>query len=95
MNDGSCRHCKDRSGSHRPRGLCTTCYRDINISLLYPNKPRGGHEYEPTEEELEALISKQMADLPSWWDRASQQQDNEDAVEDSPRYRMVGTFLVW
>jgi hypothetical protein len=98
MGDGTCRHCAVGSGSHRPRGLCTVCYRDVKIRLRYPNKPRGGQEErDPTEEELEAIISQQMASLPRWWAKASRQQDNEeyDDISNGPRCRMSGDFLLW
>lgn len=53
-----------KSPECRRRGLCVSC-TSAGIGRAV-RKPR---EDEPTEEELDALIARQMANLPAWRDR--------------------------
>lgn len=68
MNLGECLHCL-RTRRIRSRGLCSPCAQRPEVREQYPRlkasyRPRG---YEPTEEELEAIITEQRANLPKWF----------------------------
>lgn len=69
----ACRHCEaelSRAGG-AARGLCWKCYRDPLVKALYPTRLRGpggaAYGYEPTSEEIEQMVSAQLACLPDWW----------------------------
>ncbi len=67
-----CLHCQSAPGV-APRGLCFPCYRQPGVRDLYPTRVvRPDHE--PTALEIENLVAEQLTRLPSWWDRASQEQ---------------------
>lgn len=71
-----CQHCH-RYHCNRPRGLCTQCYKNLDVRQLYPTAKNYTVKYglkEPTEEELETLIAEQMRNLPAWWGRESERQ---------------------
>lgn len=67
----TCRHCRRERGEYS-RKLCSDCFHDPDILKLYPAKirtesyktwPRG---YEPTMEEVEAMIAEQLPTMPAW-----------------------------
>lgn len=71
-----CRHCGVRK-IVRPRGLCWRCYYDPQVKKLYhsqskyaPRETRGeiDPEDDMTQEEVDARVAEQMANLPDWWD---------------------------
>lgn len=94
--ESTCLHCKTRY-ANRPHGLCTSCYMNTAVRCRYPLRKTGRRfDYEPTEEELNAIIAEQLqSPLPEWWQRAVTQQDNEDHDEDEIRCRVVGNYYVW
>src|SRR5262245_53355181 len=69
-----CRHCGHVYGNYG-RGLCYSCYRKPEVKVQYPPMPHRDrvrkdqhpNDYEPTEEELDAVIAEQLANLPPWW----------------------------
>jgi hypothetical protein len=61
---GECLHCR-RTLTMFSRGLCQRCFRQEEVRSLYA---RGSYDsYEPTQEEVERTIAKQLANLPDWW----------------------------
>lgn len=68
-----CRHCQKRKGN-RPRGLCWTCHNNKSIRIQYPSthpfaskSAKGEYDdVEPTEEELNRIISEQLPTMPEW-----------------------------
>ncbi len=92
-----CRHCHLRSGNHRPRGLCTICFRDMSIREMYPSNARGGQDYEPSEEELDATIAKQSLSLPEWWAAsvANQRREEEGIADTGERCRVGVGYRMW
>lgn len=65
---GVCRHCERVRVIHG-RGLCQTCWRKPNIRNRYRARQSGGGRRQPTMAELDALIARQMEDLPEWWSK--------------------------
>ncbi len=85
-----CLHCRFRPVT-RPRGLCWPCYYIRSIRLKYPPLCRHGlagargHEEPETQEELDAIISEQMDNLPEWWEAENQKPARLD-VGFKPRF---------
>lgn len=73
-----CRHCNRNKAMAQRRMLCDACYYTPKILRLYPAKTKP----EPTMEELDALVAKQMEDLPDWW-----WDDDPDEMLDPPLRR--------
>ncbi len=66
---------------------CTTAPAVTRLGLCHRCSGRRGgelaHDSEPTEAELNRLVSEQMADLPPWWGAASRSLAGE--VGEGPR----------
>ena len=64
-----CLHCQRRKQVYGHRGLCRPCHEDEAVRALYPSRLNTRRtEGDLTEEELNALIARQLANLPPWWD---------------------------
>lgn len=66
-----CLHCNYRKPSSGKRGLCQKCYVDPNIRKYYPKQANQYRlvapeesEYDPTEEQLEAMIQEMLPTMP-------------------------------
>lgn len=74
-----CKHCGINKAAQRKRGLCQRCYCNPLIRDVYPcgNACRGAFATEMTEEQVEALVAQQYANLPSWWDSENKNREAE------------------
>lgn len=60
-----CLHCRDPRLPVKCRGLCRICWSQHRDKYLSKNaRP---NDAEPTQEELDRMISEQMTCLPKWW----------------------------
>ena len=65
----TCLHCGERKWIKGHRGLCRKCYDLPAVRALYPSRLNTRRtDGDLTEEELNALIARQLANLPPWWD---------------------------
>jgi hypothetical protein len=72
----TCKHCHHPNLPTRARGLCHRCHDVKEIRDQYPSGNKSGQD-EPTQEELDQMISEQMSCLPKWWHGESiRQKDN-------------------
>jgi hypothetical protein len=88
---GQCQHCGEFRAT-RPRGLCHHCHGNLRIRVKYANSYGRVEDVftDPTQEELDAILAETMAALPSWWNHASERQDEEYVSR--PGIRVVRTF---
>jgi hypothetical protein len=93
---GDCKHCNKLDIYLQGRGLCQTCHKNPEIKSQYPcltgrSNEETARDHEPeSEEELEALIAHQLANLPDWWDEVEKRQLREHHQASEPRiYTLV------
>lgn len=73
-----CLHCREPAGVNVRRGLCRRCYTTAAIRRKYPRDESRAPGREPTEEELDAMIAEQRANLPPWWDAETRRMNGGD-----------------
>ena len=65
-----CLHCHKRKVVYGRRGLCRPCHEDEAIRALYPSRLNTTRtDGDMTMEEIEALVARQYASRPEWFDR--------------------------
>lgn len=97
MTYGTCRHCSYHT-SLLGRHLCWRCFRNRDIRKQYPkghrHRPTATEpEHEPTEEELEATIAEQSANLPEWWAIDEEEMRRQASAERLEWYRI--RLMLW
>lgn len=87
---GPCRHCERPDQRLAGRELCQPCYRNKEVRARYAlmTADEIAADDELTEEELDAMIAVQAANLPSWWD-----DDRPGNVEDRV-YERVSNHVI-
>lgn len=67
-NDGLCGHCRQHEQEAGKFGLCGECYKIPAVFRRFMGREaKRRAAYEPTEQEIEALVAEQMQNLPDWW----------------------------
>lgn len=69
---GECPGCK-RVRPIKSKGHCSACYQ-----AKFYRTAKQAVQYEPTEEELEAMIAEQMKCLPSWWPKNGERDTDDE-----------------
>lgn len=73
MAHAVCAHCKEYRWMNG-RGLCQRCHKNPEIREAHEPIRNCATGREPTDEELEAIIAEQMANLPDWWNDSSERE---------------------
>ncbi len=88
-NLGKCLHCTNNK-AFRPRGLCKTCYDNLEIRNCYQKLiDYNDHTKDMTTEQLDAIIAEQSKpeNLPKWWAKhVKMMADMQDRQKDAFYY---------
>ncbi len=69
----------------RGRGLCVVCHTDKSVRRLYKRSGEGGRRPELTQSQLDALVARQYACLPAWWNNESDREQRSAPPVRVPR----------